>query len=960
MDSFFNTSVPDGGGATDTDQDPTADRTNSVVTNLIIGTVVFLFILIVYDILRYFCPRHVFCRSFASSNPANNDYDGTPLYSPRMPSAWPLSWLRFTLSYPEEKLYQTHGLDAAMYVRLLATQARIFFSLSIFTAIVLIPTYSTADSPDLKPSEDGVQGPRGIELVSLANVEDTSPRLWVTLVSEIAVVFIILVFLYGDLVVYTKYRRRYRSNNCRNPSNFAILLMDIPTERRDENDLYNLFNAIFPTQIAAVHLVRDAQHLLALKMKYVSAVNRRQRVEKFVTSDPPSDVQDPSLRTHAVIHPNDINAVAAQISQTPPATPPVNSDRVEPSPHAERLPSFTPQACCLNPEPVLRHANHQKTKPDIEPTSAAQHPHGSVRQVSDYPESFVTAPDTPRNTTGMPGSEAPVGEDPKPGTVDGALRHPPFPDRERPASNALGPNDPSVTPAPRPPLRSSLASPRLRALMRSDSDQMLQYHRQEDKARNVVVDVERDLDYSAPVTHAAFIVFRTKVAAACAATAPLFPNTNHYQVTRAPEPRAINWTRITISRYTTRVRRYATFGVITALTLLWAIPSSFIQGLDNLEELGVLLEKNGTPWLKKFVVNNSGLARFLEGVLPPLLLFLALLIVPVLTRFIVSFERIADNVRAEARVRNFLFFFYVMSNFVYQVALGSFLGVLPNFVNNPRNIVTFLSTSVPAQATFLMKYVLINSFLGSALGMLNTGRLLVRPIVLCRAKTERDVIRGERSFADYPYAKMYALSMMIALISYVYATIAPIMNIVALLYFSIAYLCSKQMLLFSHRPLFEGGGFLFRDAWTGLLIGLYVHQISMIGIFSLKKAAVQATLAILSFVMSVAFTLHCRRRFFGQIEHGVLLDQRIRDAENSQLDLEDLRDDIPPNFSDMYVHPGLKPVRALEDMTMDPVTSPMDINCVAWLKQDAGGETTAVEQEDAIKVVDTGNVPDTR
>lgn len=935
-------------------QDPTADRTNSVVTNLIIGTVAFLFILTLYDILRYFCPRHVFCRSFASPNPANNDYDGTPLQSPSLPRPWPLSWIPSTLSYPEEKLYQTHGLDVTMFVRLMATQARIFFALSIFTAIVLIPTYSTAASPDLNPQKPGVQGPRGIELASLANVQDMSPRLWVTLISELAVVLIILIFLYRDLVAYTKYRRRYRSDNCRNPSNFAILLMDIPTDRRDELNIFNLFNAVFPSQVVAVHLVRDAQHLLALKMKYVSAVNKRQRVERYVVApDPPNVITDAPPHPNAVVHPDSISAVEPRVSATPASTP-VTVDGADDVPQPSREPSFTAQACCICPK-TTRKAPKENAESDARPAILNRRPCDLNSHVSDYPESYVTAPENVISVVRVSEDESHAGENAT-HNDDDALRCTQHTNNcESPGLNAQhATNVLPATPTSQPPVQPSIASPRLRALMRSETNEILQYLRQEDKARNVVVDVERDLDYSAPVTHAAFIVFRTKVAATCAVTAPLFPDTDCYQVVRAPEPRAINWTRITISRYTTRLRRYATFGVITALTLLWTLPSGFIQGLNSLEKLGELL-KDKAPWLKEFVVNNKGLAHFLEGVLPPLLLFLVLLVVPLLTRFIVSFERIADNVRAEARVRNFLFFFYVMSNFVYQVTLGSFIKELQNIINNPRNIVSFLSTSVPTQATFLMKYVLINSFLGSALGMLNTGRLLIRPIILCRAKTDRDKMLGDRSFADYPFAKMYALSMMIALISYVYATIAPIMNIVALLYFSIAYLCSKQMLMYSHRPFFEGGGFLFRDAWTGLLIGLYVHQMAMIGIFSLKKAAAQATFAILSLGMSLAFTLHCRRKFFGHIEHGVLLDQRIRDVDHGNLEVDNLRDDIPPHFPDMYIHPGLKPVRALEDMTMDPVTTPMDVGSEPWSKRDTNDET-APKPGAGSKIIDVENI----
>lgn len=859
--------------------DPTTDKTISVVTNFGIGAGVFIFALFLYDILRYFAPGHCYNRANATTNPANNDYDGTPLQSPNLPSALPLSWIWSTLRYSEEKLLKTHGLDVTMYIRFLSTQAKIFLALSIITSIVLIPTYATAESPDLDSLRDGIQGPSGIERASLANVADMSPRLWVTLVSEIAVVFIILMFLYYDLVAYTMYRRKYRADNIQNPSNFAILIMDIPPESREEAAIYRVFESIFPGQVCAVHPVRDAHHLLALKTRYVTCVNKRQRAQYSAVAKktPVENASD-----------------AGDEPSSPPATSTPSNNQTD------------------EDEVVARRDIPIASLNDLQPSSVPSSQASITGFVSDellQSTNLTRAPDDILERGGRVMFAEEVNS-------------------ERPNNSLIARDTSDIQPIempstirPRSTLRLSerfQASPRLRALTRVIFDQIVEMERLETKARDVVVEVEKSIDQSAPITHAAFVVFQSKVTTTCAVTAPIWPTIGTFKVQRAPDPRAINWDRINITRYTTRIRQYLSFGVLTTLTLLWTVPSGFIQALGNLEVLGNTLEKK-IPFIKEFADNNQQLAKFLEGILPPLLLFLVLLLIPFVMRFIISFERIPSKVQVEARVRNFLFFFYVMSNFVYQVAIGSFLNSLQLILENPRELVTFLSTSVPTQATFLMKYVLINSFLGSTFGMLNTGRLLFRPLIMWRVRTERDKMQGDKLFAAYPFAKMYALCMMISLISYVYATIAPIMNLVALLYFSIAYLCTKQILLYSHQPMYEGGGYMFRDAWTGLLIGLYVHQLSMIGIFILKRAAPQVILAILSLLFSIWFTLYCRRRFLYRVEHGTLVDQTHQDDHDEE---EVSYDAIPSHFSDMYVHPGLKPVEMLEDITVDLAKAP--------------------------------------
>lgn len=730
--------------------------TLGVITNFGIGAAIFIVVLILFDILRFFFPGLYYYREAAARDSTWKNYDGTPLFTLPRPSRKPFAWIPSTLAYSEEKTVATHGLDVAMYLRFLATQAKVFAILTIFTAVVLYPTYITGENRYLP--EDNPSRVFGIEIASLSNVADRSNRLWVTLVSEIFVVATICLFLYWDIAKYTAYRRKYRAAPETNPSNFAIIIMDIPEKSRDVLAVRTLFNDIFPNSVVAVHIVRDAEKLYALKMKYVTAVTKRERAEWDLAQD-----------------------------------------------------------------------------------SARKHPSTSLSEVT--------------------------------------------------------PADPDLTDAEGG----------------AEIDPVDRWRNEEIKLRKEVEEKEDCINSFAPVTSAAIVVFNSMRIATYAATAPIWPNSSEWKISRAPEPRGVNWNRLDISKWTSRIRAYVSFAALTALAAFWTVPSGFIQALSNFEGLA-----GRYSFLADFEKYNPGFVDFLEGILPPLLLFLALLLVPLVMRFVISFERIYSRPLVESKIRNYLFLFYVMSNFVYVILIGSVLKKFREIVENPAEIVSFLSTSVPGQATFLMKYVIINAFLGSALGMLNIGRLLIRPFTMWNTRTAREKRRGDGVFAQYPFAKLYAICTMISLISYVYSTIAPVICAVACMYYCIAYLCTKHLLLYSHRPLFEGGGYLFRDAWSGLLIGLYVHQVSMIGIFSLKRAAAQAGLAILSLVFSVWFTLYCRQSFMFRAKHGCLVNQ-CRTDEGS------IRDDsAPTEFADMYIHPGMRSLQELQELGAEPGNMAMD------------------------------------
>ena len=788
-------------------------NSSSILINLGICSSFFLIGLVIYDLFRYFDPGHCYYRRTAAQYCSDNNYDGTPLQSPDQPSNFPFSWVWPALKYPLERLVETHGLDVAMYICFLQTQAKIFLILTIYSAFTLIPTYVTSDMGAVGANYK----PQHIEVATLLNIPDRSPRLWLTFISEVVVSVVVLLLLYWDIRDYAARRVYYRSDAANNPSNYAVLVMDIPSNERRHETIFDKFNRMFPGQVIAVHLVRDASQLLILKTRLISSLNRQRRI--------------------CVQHGDDDDDEAI----------PAAEDEIEPDPIA-----VYPLTLSLS---VDNHALY------------------SQRHISN--SRFIRQPEIH-----LPNQQEAY---------------------DRNGNNGVSPTNNRMSTS------IVMSISRLRGLEGSSVQNEI------DLARRLIKEREDDIDNCAPVSHAAFVVFRSQVTTTCAVTAPIFPGTGTWEICRAPDPRAINWNRIFITKYTTRVRKYVSFGVLTAMTIIWSLPSFLIQALGDLDEFGNILARNGILGVYEFVNEYPRAAEFVMSFVPPVLLFLVLLIVPQLFRFVIRFERLPSQVQAEEKVSDFLFFFFVMSNFVYQVSVKTILLILVNMRDVTGGVLFILSSAVPKKATFLMKYVIVNSFMGSVVGMLNTGRLLFRPIVLWRAQTDRDKMMADRIFADYPFAKMYSLGLMISLISLVYSTIAPLFNAVAFLYFGLGYLCSKQVLLFSHRPVLEGGGYLYRHTWSGVLIGLFAHQVTITVVFAFKKALAQAVLSFIILMVSVTSFLVWRRRFLSRIEHGSVYTQT-----ETETDIDGcVKQEIPPEFLDMYIHPGLKDVETLMQVRSD-------------------------------------------
>lgn len=82
-------------------------------------------------------------------------------------------------------------------------------------------------------------------------------------------------------------------------------------------------------------------------------------------------------------------------------------------------------------------------------------------------------------------------------------------------------------------------------------------------------------------------------------------------------------------------------------------------------------------------------------------------------RLFVAQERIHARHLVEAKIQNYYTVFLIVATFFTVVISGSIVTQLPEFIENPSNILTLLAKTVPQQGVFLSNYVLVNAFLGT-------------------------------------------------------------------------------------------------------------------------------------------------------------------------------------------------------------------------------------------------------
>lgn len=406
-------------------------------------------------------------------------------------------------------------------------------------------------------------------------------------------------------------------------------------------------------------------------------------------------------------------------------------------------------------------------------------------------------------------------------------------------------------------------------------------------------------------THTAFVVFKDRRSAAAAAQTNYAESSGEWTVSWAPEPNAVNWSSLGIPVSQTLIRTTLTIVASLALTILWIIPVSFIMGLANLRELSDTQIGGSRPF--KFLAGikewDPVTLGIIEGFLPPVILSVFLGLVPTFLRIFVSFQRVPSLAVLDRRVRDWYFNFVVFSNFLFVLASGSLLTQLPAIAQKPTQLAEFLASSAPRQGAFITNFVLLKALAETPKEIIQIGRLVIRFIMIkFVAKTKRQRQNAEVGNSEFSYLRYYAMAQLIVLLGFIYCTIAPYIIPACFLYFLVMFVVWKYNLCYSMWNVYGSGGDFYGGALYGVWTGLFLHLITMIGIFGLNKNPAQSVLIVIPAAAMIAFLIHLLSTYTRIAEHGSSLTvMRQTEEMNGE-------DHIPDEIAEKYIHPGMVPL----------------------------------------------------
>ncbi|KAI8149477.1 hypothetical protein BJV82DRAFT_708350 [Fennellomyces sp. T-0311] len=406
------------------------------------------------------------------------------------------------------------------------------------------------------------------------------------------------------------------------------------------------------------------------------------------------------------------------------------------------------------------------------------------------------------------------------------------------------------------------------------------------------------------MTNVGFVTFKDMASALIASQIAINPEPFNCRTGMAYEPRDVLWRNVTVRGRERLIREFLVWAITILLSFFWIVPISAFSTLTSLETLGHVF-----PKLVAAAEDSVFLQNLLQGLVPTIAVNIFMAVLPL----IFDALGVVQGLRSRSAIADATFskyFFFLMFNVLLVLTIASTITkTIEQLVNHPAEIANILGTTLPAVAPFFINYTVLQGMLLMPLSLLMFGALIIRGythVFLCSTPRDHATNRAPWSFS---YGTGYPPPLLIFIIVLEYSTISPIILLFGTIYFCITYLVYKYQFLYEEKVYFKPYDAV-GSAWTmvfpRIIVGMVLFQLTMAGLFVLKKYITLAVLCIPLIVITLLFKVTMDAAFKKNSENLPMATLREKmnllptnNQEKQNDDIDDDDDDDDDDNSDM-------------------------------------------------------------
>ncbi|KAI9170745.1 hypothetical protein HJFPF1_00216 [Paramyrothecium foliicola] len=330
---------------------------------------------------------------------------------------------------------------------------------------------------------------------------------------------------------------------------------------------------------------------------------------------------------------------------------------------------------------------------------------------------------------------------------------------------------------------------------------------------------------------AAFIEFDTQESAQAAQQTlvhhrPLQMSTRLLGI-RADE---VIWDSLRMSWWERIVRRTLIFALIIAAIIFWSIPSAFVGIVSNVDFLSNIAFLS---WISKLPKPILG---FLGGFIPALALSLFMSLVPMMLRFCAAQAGVPSLILAELFCQKAYFAFQVVQVFLITTLTSAASGAFFEVLQDPMKATNLLAKNLPRASNFYLSYILIQCLAAGGTNLLHLLDLIRHHLFIKIISIPRSQHRLWRRLRPVHWGGVFPVFTNMGVIALSYACVAPLVLVFAAGGMAFMHIVWRYNLIYVFDSDMDSKGLFYPQALTQLIVGLYMAEVCLIGLFALNKA----------------------------------------------------------------------------------------------------------------------------
>ena len=250
----------------------------------------------------------------------------------------------------------------------------------------------------------------------------------------------------------------------------------------------------------------------------------------------------------------------------------------------------------------------------------------------------------------------------------------------------------------------------------------IDFCRKEVARLNLEIEQDQSEPEKFPHMNSAFIQFNHQVAAhlACQAVSHHVPN---YMTPRVVEiaPDDVVWDNMSIKWWERYLRTCLILIIVVGLVVGWAIPVAFTGLLSQVTSLAETYPHE-LGWMQR--IPQSGLS-LIQGILPPALLSLLLILLPLILRLLARAQGIVTGMLIELALSDYYFFFLFVQVFLVVTFASGITRVWSQLTSNITNVPAVLGDNLPKASNYFFSYLILQALSTSSAALLQLGALFM-------------------------------------------------------------------------------------------------------------------------------------------------------------------------------------------------------------------------------------------